>query len=97
MLMTLLSILKKKDLPTIVCSATICASSDVSVRSEFESLSLLLLSNEDSLLLLTVANVNSQQLYIFAKNNKAFPHSINTSNKCSYLFPLLPQFTESLS
>jgi hypothetical protein len=78
-------------------SASGCGSSDVSVRSESEQLSLLLLSTADSLPLLSVANVNSQQLHIFAINKKAFPHSVNTSNKCSYLFPLFPQFTESLS
>jgi hypothetical protein len=64
-------------------SASGCASSDVSVRSEPESLSLLLLSTEDSLLLLSVANVNSQQLYVFTMNNKSSSHS---NNKCNYLF-----------
>jgi hypothetical protein len=42
---------------------------------------------EDSLLMLSVANINSQQLYVFLMNNKAFPPSISTSNKCNYLFP----------
>jgi hypothetical protein len=61
----------------------------VSVRSESKSLSLLLLSIEDSLLLLSTANVNFQRLYVFAMNDKVSPPciNINTSSKCSYLFP----------
>jgi hypothetical protein len=70
-------------------SASGCARSDVSVRSQSESLSLLLLSIDDSLLLLSVANISSQQLYIFTMNNKETA-PINTSNKCSFLFPYFP-------
>jgi hypothetical protein len=51
-------------------SASGCASSDVSVRSESESLSLLLQSIEDSLLFLSAVNVNSQQLYVSRKTIK---------------------------
>jgi hypothetical protein len=58
--------------------------------SESKSLLLLLLLIEDSLLLLSVANVNSQQLYVFAVNSKASPPSVNSSDKCSHLFPYLP-------
>jgi hypothetical protein len=61
-----------------------------------ESVSLLQLSIEESPLLLSVANVNSQQLYVFEMNNKA-PPPINTSNKCSYHFPPFPHFRQSLS
>jgi hypothetical protein len=39
-------------------------------------------------------NVDSQQLYVFAMNNKAYPPSTNTSKKCRSLFP---HFRESLS
>jgi hypothetical protein len=65
----------------------------VPVRSE----SLLLLSIEDSLQLLSAGNVNSQQLYVFAMNNKASPPSINASNKCSYLFPYYPSLEGGLA
>jgi hypothetical protein len=89
--LVLLSILrrKKKFAAQWFYSASGCASSDVSVRSQSESLSLLLLSIDDSLLLLSVANVSSQQLYIFAMNNKETA-PINTSNKCRFLFPNFP-------
>jgi hypothetical protein len=52
---------------------------------------------EDSLLLVLVANVNSQQKYVFAMNNKASPPSTNTSNKCSYLFPYFPSLEGRLA
>jgi hypothetical protein len=64
---------------TIVLFRKYCASSDVSVRSESESFSLLLLSTEDSLLLLSEANVNSHKLYVFSMNNNSSPPYINTS------------------
>jgi hypothetical protein len=70
----LLSIMKKTLISQKFYSESGCASSDVSVRSESESLSLLLLS---------VANVNSQQLYVFAMNNKTSLLSNNTPNKCT--------------
>jgi hypothetical protein len=73
-----------------------CASSDVSVRSESESLSLLLLSIEDSLLLLNAANFNSEQLYAFAIKIKLSP-PINHFNKCRYLFPYFPSLESRLA
>jgi hypothetical protein len=82
---------------TIYYSASGCASSDVSVRSESQSLSLLLLSTENSLLLLSAANVNSPAVYVFSMNDKACPHSINTSDKCSYLFPYFPSLESRLA
>jgi hypothetical protein len=69
----LLSILKKKDYLTTVLFGKRCAGSDVSVASESESLSLLLLLTEVSLLLLSEPRVNSQQLYVFVMYNKASP------------------------
>jgi hypothetical protein len=60
-------------------SASGFASSDVSVRSECQS-SLVLLLSEDSLFL-SVANINSQQLYVFRMNNIAplLPSTLLTS------------------
>jgi hypothetical protein len=60
-------------------------------------LSLLLLSIKDSLLLLSVANINFQQLCVFAMDDKASPTSVNTSNKCGYLFPFFPSLERQLA
>lgn len=67
----------------------------MSIRSESESLTLLLLSTEDSLMLLSEAKVNSQQLYIFMMNNIAFP-PINICDKCSS-FPYFPSLESHLA
>jgi hypothetical protein len=37
-----------------------------------------------------LAIVNSQQLHVFVMDSKVPPHSVNTSNKGSYLFPYFP-------
>jgi hypothetical protein len=68
----------------------------MSVRLKSESLSLLLLSIEDSLLLGFAANVNSQQLYVFTLNINISLNSTNTSNNCCYLFPYFPWLESSL-
>jgi hypothetical protein len=78
-------------------SASGCTSSDLSVRSESESLSLLLMLTEDSLLLLSVANVISQQLYVLTINKKASSPAISISNKCRYLFPYFPSLKSRLA
>jgi hypothetical protein len=88
--LTLLSILKKKGFPRKFYSASGCGSSDVCVRSESESLPLLPLSIEDSPLLLSLANSNSQQVYVFAINNKAYLPSV-----VSY-YKVLPQNVASV-
>jgi hypothetical protein len=54
------------------------------------------MSIEDSLLLLSAVNVNSQQLHVFAMNNKASPPP-NTSNKCNYFFPYFHSLDRRLS
>jgi hypothetical protein len=46
---------------------------------------------------MSVANVNSHQLYVFAMNNKVPPLSNNTPNKCSYLFPYFPSLDSRLA
>jgi hypothetical protein len=51
--------------------------------------SLPVLSVEGSPLLLAVADVNSQELYVFAMKNKESP-SIDIYKKCSYLFAYFP-------
>jgi hypothetical protein len=38
------------------------------------------------------ANVNFQQLYVFAMNKKASPLSTNPTEKCRVLFPYFPIF-----
>jgi hypothetical protein len=58
----------------------------VSIWSESESFSLLLLSIEYSPLLLSVANVNYHQLYVFTVNDITYL-PINTFIKCICLFP----------
>jgi hypothetical protein len=43
------------------------------------------------------ANVNCQQLYVFAMNNKASPPSTNPTKKCRALFPYLPSLESRLA
>jgi hypothetical protein len=43
------------------------------------------------------ANVNFQQLYVFAMNNKASPPSTNPTKKCRDLFPYFPSLEGRLA
>jgi hypothetical protein len=43
------------------------------------------------------ANVNFQQLYVFAMNNKASPPSTDPTKKCRDLFPYLPSLDSRLA
>jgi hypothetical protein len=67
-----------------------CTSSDVSVRPEFESLSLPLPPTEHSLLLPSVTNLNSQHPYVFAMDNKASPSFYQHLQQVKLSLPLLP-------
>jgi hypothetical protein len=43
------------------------------------------------------ANVNFQQLYVFAMNNKASPPSTDPTKKCGALFPYFPSLESRLA
>jgi hypothetical protein len=43
------------------------------------------------------ANVNFQQLYVFAMNNKTSPPSTNPTKKCRALFPYFPSLESRLA
>jgi hypothetical protein len=96
-----LSILRKWFTPQQFYSASGCASSDVSVRSESESLSLLLLSPLFSWWLCCDSNRNQTLIpssCMFSRwTIKHPPPSANTSNKCSSLFPYFPSLESRLA
>jgi hypothetical protein len=50
-----------------------------------------------SMLVLLEANVNFQELYVFAMNNKAPSPSANISNKCSCIFSHFPSLERCLA
>jgi hypothetical protein len=53
---------------------------------------------EDALLLLPAANVSSQQLYVFAMNNKASIFlSTRPTDRCSCLYPYFPSSENRLA